>query len=41
MFIIYDFKKIIIYEQDILFEILSEIKDIFNLELYKADKEFR
>tara|TARA_Y100000992_G_scaffold279706_1_gene226166 strand:- start:2682 stop:3242 length:561 start_codon:yes stop_codon:yes gene_type:complete len=32
-------KKIIIYEQDILFEILSEIKDIFNLELYNADKD--
>ena len=32
-------KKIIIYEQDILFEILDEIKDIFNFELYKADKD--
>ena len=32
-------KKIIVYQYDILFEILDEIKEKFNLDIIKANKE--
>ena len=32
-------KKIIIYQHDILFNILSEIKEKLNFEVIKADKQ--
>ncbi len=34
-----NFKKIIIYQQDILFDILNEIKENFDFDLIKVDKE--
>ena len=32
-------KKIIVYQNDILFNILDEIKEEFNLNLFKADSQ--
>ena len=34
-----NFKKIIIYQYDSLFNILSEISEILNFDVIKADKE--
>ena len=34
-----NFKKIIIYQYETLFNILSEISDCFNLSLIQTDKE--
>ena len=34
-----NFKKIIIYQQDILFNILNEIKENFDFDIIKANKE--
>jgi len=34
-----NFKKIIVYQYDVLFEILNEIKEKFNLDLIKADQK--
>ena len=34
-----NYKKIAVYQYDILFEILEELKDNFNFEIIKIDKE--